>query len=220
MPPLCGVNPKACLRKYGGKPMRIAYCHEIALRLLIGAAAKQAAIHEYAIKPIFSYYSDHYVRSYFLLERGAKKANNSLEKMGYIIHCKNCLNRKVVRNEINIKGRCDNCDEPTLIGGPMWIEGFADPSFCDAILEASKKESYWDNRIPKIIEIIRNEAFFSPTFYNLDKISSQLGVASLSTDYVIDKLNEEGYSSVRTHFDPRGIKTEASIFEIRNLLKE
>jgi tRNA (guanine26-N2/guanine27-N2)-dimethyltransferase len=30
--PLCGVNPKACFRKYFGKPLRTEYCHELALR--------------------------------------------------------------------------------------------------------------------------------------------------------------------------------------------
>jgi len=27
--PLCGVHSKACLRKYGGKPLRTEYCHEL-----------------------------------------------------------------------------------------------------------------------------------------------------------------------------------------------
>ncbi len=31
--PLCGVHAKACLRKYGGKPIRTEYCHEVAVRL-------------------------------------------------------------------------------------------------------------------------------------------------------------------------------------------
>ena len=33
MAPLCGVHPRACLRKYGGKPLRTEYCHELAVRL-------------------------------------------------------------------------------------------------------------------------------------------------------------------------------------------
>ncbi|RLI14071.1 hypothetical protein DRO41_06375, partial [Candidatus Bathyarchaeota archaeon] len=42
MAPLCGVYPKACIRKYGGKPLRTEYCHEIAVRLLAGCLATTA----------------------------------------------------------------------------------------------------------------------------------------------------------------------------------
>ncbi|PVX25271.1 MAG: hypothetical protein CW691_05085 [Candidatus Bathyarchaeum sp.] len=34
MAPLCGVHPRACLRKYGGVPLRTEYCHELAVRLV------------------------------------------------------------------------------------------------------------------------------------------------------------------------------------------
>jgi len=39
---LCGVHAKACVRKYGGKPMRTEYCHELAVRLLAGYMAATA----------------------------------------------------------------------------------------------------------------------------------------------------------------------------------
>jgi len=45
MAPLCGVNPRACLRKYGGLPLRTPYSHEVALRLLAGALVVAAARH-------------------------------------------------------------------------------------------------------------------------------------------------------------------------------
>ncbi|MCK4223274.1 tRNA (guanine(10)-N(2))-dimethyltransferase, partial [Candidatus Bathyarchaeota archaeon] len=41
--PLCGVHPKACVRKYGGKPLRTEYSHELAIRLLAGALTRSAA---------------------------------------------------------------------------------------------------------------------------------------------------------------------------------
>ncbi len=37
--PLCGVHAKACVRKYGGRPLRTEYCHELAVRLLAGCTA-------------------------------------------------------------------------------------------------------------------------------------------------------------------------------------
>ena len=41
--PLCGVHSKACVRKYGGRPLRTEYCHELAVRLLAGCASSLAA---------------------------------------------------------------------------------------------------------------------------------------------------------------------------------
>jgi tRNA (guanine26-N2/guanine27-N2)-dimethyltransferase len=41
MAPLCGVHAKACVRKYGGKPMRTEYCHELAVRFLTAATQPQ-----------------------------------------------------------------------------------------------------------------------------------------------------------------------------------
>ena len=51
--PLCGVHAKACFRKYGGKPLRTEYCHEIAIRLLAGCTAVLAAKHDVGIRSGF-----------------------------------------------------------------------------------------------------------------------------------------------------------------------
>ena len=60
--PLCGVHAKACVRKYGGRPMRTEYCHELAVRLLAGCTATLAAKHDIGIRVLFSHSSEHYIR--------------------------------------------------------------------------------------------------------------------------------------------------------------
>ncbi|MCW4031167.1 MAG: methyltransferase domain-containing protein, partial [Candidatus Bathyarchaeota archaeon] len=62
--PLCGVHPKACIRKYGGKPLRTEYCHELAVRLLAGYICKVAAKQDIGIDVVFSHSSNHYIRVY------------------------------------------------------------------------------------------------------------------------------------------------------------
>jgi len=61
MAPLCGVHPKACIRKYGGKPLRTEYCHELAVRLLAGYLATTAAKYDISIHMLFSHSTGHYV---------------------------------------------------------------------------------------------------------------------------------------------------------------
>jgi tRNA (guanine26-N2/guanine27-N2)-dimethyltransferase len=82
MAPLCGVHPKACIRKYGGKPLRTEYCHEIAVRLLAGCLATTAAKHDIGVNILFSHSTNHYIRVYAKIKYGATKADESLKKIG------------------------------------------------------------------------------------------------------------------------------------------
>jgi len=220
MAPLCGVNPKACLRKYGGRPLRTSYCHEIALRLLIGATARQAAIHEFGIKPRFGYYSDHYVRTYLVLDKGAKTANSSLLELGYIQHCWNCMNRKVVKDIGAANHECEMCGGKMTLGGPLWLGDYADVAFCDNMIEKASKREDWDEQLEKLLRFVRSETGLPPTYYNIDRLSSTLGIPSIPMETVMEKLRVQGYTTVKTHFDPRGIKTDAPSEVLGNLFKE
>jgi len=63
MAPLCGVHPRACIRKYGGKPLRTEYCHELAVRLLVGCLATTAAKQDIGVNVVFSHRTEHYVQA-------------------------------------------------------------------------------------------------------------------------------------------------------------
>jgi len=93
MAPLCGVHPRACIRKYGGKPLRTEFCHELALRLLLGCVAMTAAKHDIGIKPLLSYSANNYVRTYVTLGYGAKEADENVQAQGYIQYCFECFHR-------------------------------------------------------------------------------------------------------------------------------
>ncbi|MFP3951356.1 MAG: tRNA (guanine(10)-N(2))-dimethyltransferase [Candidatus Bathyarchaeia archaeon] len=220
MAPLCGVNPEACTRKYGGKPLRASYCHEVALRLLIGANARQAAIHEFGIKPVFGYYSDHYVRAYIVLERGARSANRSLQKMGYIQHCWNCMNRKTVTDISEIEDECGLCGEVMMVGGPLWLGDYADNAFCEQMLERFSMRGDWEDGLEQLLKKVVNEIGLPPTYYNADRLSSTLGVPSIPLNPLLEGLRAGGYRAIKTHFDSRGVKTDAPPDVLGNLFKE
>src|SRR4030043_51497 len=95
--PLCGVHAKACVRKYGGKPLRTEYCHELAVRLLAGCIATLAAKHDIGIRVVFSHSTDHYIRVYAEIAYGAKKADESIKNLGFILHCFNCFHREAMQ---------------------------------------------------------------------------------------------------------------------------
>jgi len=220
MAPLCGVNPFACLRKYGGKPLRTAYTHEVALRLVIGAAVRAAAVHEIGIKPLLGYYADHYVRVYLSLRHSAKPADTALAEMGYIVHCPRCLHREAVKGAyLKVSRTCPVCTGQLTVGGPMWLGDFAEDSFTSEMLEKALKIGGWEPRLIHLIETIRGEIGFPPTYYHLDEFSSRAGKSSLNMDEIMAKLVEAGFRSTRTHFNPRGVRSTAGATDLANVIK-
>ena len=125
-PILCGMHPNVSVRKYHGYSLRTEYCHEIGIRLLLGALAHSAMRLDMGIHPVFSHSTRHYIRTYVIASSGAKYAEETRESLGYILHCFGCLNRKVSRT---IKDRCDECSKKFVYAGPLWIEEIHDDEF-------------------------------------------------------------------------------------------
>ena len=220
MAPLCGVSPTACLRKYGGRPLRTAYTHEVALRLLVGAAVRAAAIHEMGVKPVFGYYADHYIRIYLSLEHSAKPADATLAEMGYIVHCPRCFNREAVKGPyLKASRNCPVCGGQMLVGGPMWLGDFADESFTVEMLRRAVRIGGWEPRLIHLLETIRGEIGLPPTYFHLDEFSSRAGKSSLNMDDVMGRLLTSGFRVARTHLDTRGIRTTASAQDLANVIK-
>jgi tRNA (guanine26-N2/guanine27-N2)-dimethyltransferase len=220
MAPLCGVNSRACIRRYGGRPLRTEYCHEQAIRFLASALATTAARHETSVKPAFSYSSDHYVRLYSVIDRGAKKADSSLQKIGYVLHCHKCSQRNTLSmKELYEERICSVCGSEMQVAGPMWIGDLADTSFCEKMLKKSEVLGVGANRrLMDIISLVRDEIGFPPGFYKIDIICSRKGLPSVPTDLVLKSLRDEGHRAFLTHIDSRGIKTDASLFELENAI--
>lgn len=80
---LCGTYPKACVRKYGSKPLKNEYCHELGLRILIRKVIVKGGEQEVALTPVFSYSRRDYFRVYFRKARGASRVDELLEKIGF-----------------------------------------------------------------------------------------------------------------------------------------
>jgi len=220
MPPLCGKYPLTCLRKYGGMPLRVDFCHEIAIRLLAGCLIKKAAEANFAAQIVFSHATDHYIRVYAALRRSAMKANEVLKLMGYVVYCKNCYFRGIVGGVASpIPSSCPQCKSPLLIGGPMWCGPIFDRSFVEGMLNAfSEKELDNAARVKRLLNVILEEVDGPPTYFILDAIASKLRRSSPPIGEVVRKLREMGFFASRTHFHPKGIRTNAPISKIRKAL--
>jgi tRNA (guanine26-N2/guanine27-N2)-dimethyltransferase len=218
--PLCGVHAKACIRKYGGRSLRTEYCHELAVRLLSGCTANLAAKHDIGIRVVFSHSSEHYIRVYAQIAYGAKKADESVKSIGYILHCFNCFHRETTHQTFH-NLQCPECGSKMDYAGPLWLGNIFDSSFIELIIKESKSVAFKNNaRITKILALAKEEASAPTTYYVLDKLSGKLGLQSPSIQSFLEILRNSGFKAVQTHFNIRGIRTDAPTMTMRKLLKE
>lgn len=207
--PLCGRYQKTCLRRYDAQSTKAVYSKEAGARILAGCCVKTAAKYDLALSPILTFFSDHYIRIHFKLEKGAKKADLTRRSIGFITHDLTSGEREVVSEPPEIT-------QDILFSGPMWTGDLHNISFLSRInldpdLGTSKK-------IEKLLSLWKQEAQMPPYFYEANEIASLTRTQPKSLRSIIEKLKDCGYSASRTHFSPNGFKTEAGIEDISQLI--
>ena len=222
MAPLCGVHPRACLRKYGGRPLRTEYCHELAVRLLVGCLAMMAAKHAIGVEALFSHSVDHYVRAYSVVHYGARVADKSVRQMGYILHCFSCFHRETVSGITSpLKCVCPSCGEKLSAAGPLWLGRIADKNFCSLMeREAKQRNLGQEKRIHKMLSVVQNEAEAPVTYYRVDNICDKLNLPIPALKKVIDRIRKAGFQAVPTHFNSRGVRTDAPADTVKEVIAE
>lgn len=220
--PLCGVHSKACVRKYGGKPLRTEYCHELAVRLLAGCIAAVAAKHDIGIRVVFSHCTDHYIRVYAQIVYGAKKADKAVKNLGYILHCFNCLHRETAKSPFAKRiEKCPECGSKMDYAGPLWLERIFDQQFCELMAKASMRTAFRNSgKIAKLLSLAKEESEAPITYYVLDKISDKLALPVPSVDAMLQILRDSGFQAFPTHFNSRGIRTDAPALSVQKLLRK
>jgi tRNA (guanine26-N2/guanine27-N2)-dimethyltransferase len=218
--PLCGVHAKACVRKYGGKPLRTEYCQELAVRLLAGCVATVAGKHDIGVHVLFSHSTDHYLRVYAQIAYGAKKADASIKNLGYLLHCFNCLHRETTRSPLGLREECPECGSKMDWAGPLWLEKIFDSQFCELMAQENRHTAFRNSRkIKKLLELAKDEAEAPAAYYVIDKISNKLSLPVPSVATMLKILHDNGFEAVPTHFNSRGVRTNAPAFAVQKLLK-
>jgi tRNA (guanine26-N2/guanine27-N2)-dimethyltransferase len=219
--PLCGVHAKACVRKYGGKPLRAEYCHELAVRLLAGCMASVAAKHDIGIHILFSHSTDHYIRVYAQIRYGCQKSDESLKNTGYILHCFSCLHRETAHQIFGKSTQCPECSAKMEYAGPLWIGSIIDPAFIEQLIKENQSTAFKNSaKITKLLTLTNNEAAAPAAYYVIDKLGGKLKLPAPSVQVVLTALKDGGFQAVPTHFNTRGIKTDAPALAMHKILRE
>ncbi|MBT8243334.1 MAG: tRNA (guanine-N1)-methyltransferase [Nitrosopumilus sp.] len=208
---LNGLFQSACKRKYGGIPIRTEYGNEIAIRLILGSLRTVAARLGVTVIPVFVESEMHYYRTYVkVLNKPDQKEN-----LGYILHCKNCGNRKI---SLEQEVECELCKSKISIAGPLWIDKIFDKEFVqDMIIENSKLET--DKNCEKILLKCLEEAEMQGTYYTIDEVASIMKSSPPKLEKAISSLKESNFSASVTVFNPTGFRTSANIKEIIKIFK-
>lgn len=219
--PLCGVKPDACLRKYGSKPLRTPFAHEVAARILIGAVARIAGIYEFAITPLLTHSTDHYIRCYLELKMGVTRANKTSAEIGFLWHCKSCAARGITSDWRLPESICPHCGSAIQIAGPLWTGLLQEPLFCSQVKsEAELRFAQEHQRLLSMLNLLLEEAEAAPLYYDLDEICDRIGTPNPAFKMLFGLLEARGYRATRTHFKPKGFRTDAPIQEVEGTIRE
>ncbi len=219
--PLCGAHSGG-LRKYDAKPLNTEYHKEMATRILLGRVTRDLCRYDRAIQPLLSYSKGHFIRLIARVEKGAKKADACMKRLGFIAHCFSCGNRFAFSCsdmlEMSIEKKCDVCGAKIRIAGPLYMEAIKKKGFCEQVHEELGKRGK-PKEAMKIVATCVNELDI-PFYYEHHAICKALKVPPSSLSSLIDALRSNGFFACRTHFSDTAFKTDARMEEIKDILKE
>ena len=105
--------------------------------------------------------------------------------------------------------------------GPLWLGNIFDPNFIELMIKENKSVAFRNSaKIAKLLALAKDEASAPISYYVLDKLSGKLGLPSPSIQAFLEALRNSGFQAVQTHFNTRGIRTDAPAQAMRKLLKE
>ncbi|MFX1456096.1 MAG: tRNA (guanine(10)-N(2))-dimethyltransferase [Promethearchaeota archaeon] len=222
---LFGVRPKSCIRKYLSKPLHTEYCKEIGARILVHFISRIANVNKMGIIPLLTFYSSHFLRVFCLTFKDRQTISSFFNNYGYIIHCNNCGHRTSFQDNIlEIPNKCPLCKEPETItyAGPLWINKIHDEKFVNEMIILNNESQFKNqNRLNKILHLIKEENNHPLSYYNIHKLSKTLKIPNLpKLDNFINIIRRKGYHASRTHFDFVSIKTDMDINRIKATLLE
>ncbi|MCK9322627.1 MAG: tRNA (guanine(26)-N(2))-dimethyltransferase [Candidatus Methanomethylophilaceae archaeon] len=203
--PLAGAHAGKCRRRYQSEPIRGYMCHEGGLRILMCTIAKELAKFDRGMKPLLSFYADHYFRTYIQVEEGADATDRSLDQLGYMHYDPATLERSTSKLSDN---------EHRL--GPFWLGPLHNK---EQLSKMTPENTAEEKRCAKMLDIWQNELNDQVFLYDLSELSSFIKLSPPRLENLIEALNQSGHAT-KTHISPSSFKTDLSTKEIIDIYKE
>lgn len=219
--PLSGTHARACLRRYGARPLRTEYCHELGVRILVSFCQRVGGRHEFALIPLLAHSTLHYFRVYLRAGAGARASDDVLARQGYVSHCHACGRRAISRGiTAELPSTCE-CGGKLTHAGPLWLGQLMDEAFVQRVIaDLHSRDFKLRHSALTLLNRCVEEADGPPTFYDIHEVARRAKAPPPKIADFIAELKGRGYFASRTHFSPTGLRTDAPLGEmIRSLAK-
>jgi tRNA (guanine26-N2/guanine27-N2)-dimethyltransferase len=195
---LCGTYPEACRRRYDAQPMRCPQGAEIGLRILVGYCARLAAARGKSIRPILAFAAEHFVRILLTVETGSRPAT-----LG-----------RVVRAGPSRFAPVSAAARDSI--GPLWLG----PLSTSEVLRKLGPTAWTSVGSARLLASLQAESDMPPFFVTTDELAAQERGSPPKLERFIAGLREIGYRATRTHFHPRGVKTDAPPEDVARVFRD
>lgn len=199
--PLYGSYPKTALRRYGALSSRSPFAHETGLRILLGFVVREAAKHDRAAEPLLCYHADHYFRLHVRIKNGAARADAAVKKLCYARFDAKTLDRGLSPEK-----------EGARDAGPLWGGAILSKDILKEMRATGDLGTV--TRCSKLLETWKEEASKPALFFTLDELAKRTKVSPPKLTEFVESLKEIGSKASRTHFDPKGLRTDLSAKEL------
>ncbi len=190
---LSGTSIAACMRKYWSRSLKNEFMHETGLRILVRKAQLVAAQYDKMLVPVYCHSYAHYMRVYLQF---VSKAKDVFKEHRFVHYCFRCLDRFVEWH--NSPKKC--CGAPMSVAGPLWTG------------------SLWDSKLAqklafdKFTNIIAEESKIpSVGFFDIHRVAKKHKRVVPKTQLLLDRLGENGFKAVVSHFSATGVRTDATL---------
>ncbi len=206
---LCGVYPSVAMRRYGARVVKSEFAHEAALRVLFGFCARVGGVVDMGIEPVAAHSTLHYLRVYFLVERGPAKSDRSLKEVGYVATCGSCHDNTVTPI---FMAACPKCGSKARSIGPMWVGRLFDEEIRGDAAALCTKFGW--RGAADALQALEGANAFPPFGFSMAAITSREKMSSVRFQKVVDSLKASGRSAMRQPFGLSGLKTDAPYQEV------
>jgi len=194
---LCGTYPDACARRYDARPLRCPQGAEIGLRILLGYCARLAEERESTIRPVLSFAAEHFLRLFLLVQK-----RRDSPPLGHVV-------RRRPGEFVSVVPRAAGAI------GPVWSGPLHDPAVVRSLVPSS-----WSlPSTARLLATLQDEADLPAYFVTTDELAAEARGSPPGLGRFLEGLRSAGYRAARTHFHPRGVRTDAPYEELWRIFR-
>ena len=208
--PLYGVFKYKCMKKYGSVPYHTKTAHELGIRILAKAVIELGAKWNVSLIPVFAHATKHYYRIYFQFKRS--HVDQLMKKIGFIHFCEKCKHR--FATGFNFQQKCE-CGGRLQSAGPLWLGNLWDAKLIKDMI-AVQENLKWGTKHNKFLKTLINESKINVPLYFETKEFLKI---EPKMEKIIKKIKSKGFKVSKTHFSNKGIRTNATIKQLKSLFK-